>query len=41
MPGERSASSLFGAFVEAARRYALKKRSGSTNLSPVGVAETE
>ena len=41
MPGERSASSLFGAFVEAARSYAQKKRSGSTNLSPVGVAETE
>src|SRR5207248_6277056 len=33
MPGEESASSLFGAFVEAARRYAEKKRADSTNLS--------
>jgi putative glutamine amidotransferase len=41
MPGEPSASSLFGAFVDAARRYAKKKRAGSTNLSPVGAAETE
>ena len=41
MRGEPSASSLFGAFVDAARRYAEKKRAGSTNLSPVGAAETE
>ena len=41
MAGERSASSLFGAFVDAARHYAEKKRSGSTHLSPVGAAETE
>jgi putative glutamine amidotransferase len=41
MPGERSASALFGAFVDAARRYAEKKRTGSTDLSPVGAAETE
>jgi len=41
MAGERSASSLFGAFVEAARRYAQNKRAGSTDLSPVGAAETE
>ncbi|HEX9492555.1 MAG TPA: gamma-glutamyl-gamma-aminobutyrate hydrolase family protein [Thermoanaerobaculia bacterium] len=41
MAGERSAKSLFGAFVEAARRYAEKKRNASTNLSPVGAARTE
>ena len=41
MPGESSASSLFGAFVDAARRYAEKKRGASTELSPVGAARTE
>jgi putative glutamine amidotransferase len=41
MAEDRSASSLFGAFVEAARRYAQKKRNGSTDLSPVGAAQTE
>ena len=41
MPAETSASSLFGAFVDAARRYAEKKRSASTVLSPVGAAKTE
>ena len=41
MPAETSASALFGAFVDAARRYAEKKRSASTDLSPVGAAKTE
>jgi putative glutamine amidotransferase len=41
MPTEKSAESLFGAFVDAARRYAKTKRSASTDLSPVGAAETE
>jgi len=41
MAGEHSASALFGAFVEAARQYAEKRRASSTNLSPVGAAETE
>jgi len=41
MPVEKSASSLFGAFVDAARRYAEKKRNASTDLSPVGAVETE
>jgi putative glutamine amidotransferase len=35
---EKSAQSLFGAFIEAARKYAQAKR---TVLSPVGAAETE
>jgi len=37
MSGEDSAASLFGAFVEAARRYAERKR----DLSPVGAASSE
>jgi putative glutamine amidotransferase len=41
MAGEGSATSLFGAFVDAARQYAEKKRRASTDLSPVGAAETE
>jgi putative glutamine amidotransferase len=41
MPGERSASTLFAAFVEAARRYADDKRRSHTDLSPVGAAESE
>ena len=41
MPGEPSASSLFGAFVDAARRYAEKRRRASTELSPVGAARPE
>lgn len=41
MATEKSAESLFGAFVDAARRYAQTKRSASTDLSPVGAAETE
>lgn len=41
MPGERSANTLFGAFVDAARKYAQKKRNASTDLSPVGAAKSE
>jgi putative glutamine amidotransferase len=41
MPADKSAQSIFGAFVDAARRYAETKRNGSTVLSPVGAAETE
>ncbi len=41
MPAEKSASTLFGAFVDAARQYAEKKRNASTDLSPVGAAESE
>jgi len=41
MNGEGSASTLFGAFVEAARRYADDKRRGHTDLSPVGSVESE
>ena len=41
MAAESSATSLFGAFVDAARKYAEKKRNASTDLSPVGAAETE
>lgn len=38
MPNEESAKRLFGAFVEAAQRYARKKR---TDLSPVATVESE
>jgi len=41
MSGERSASALFGAFVEAARTYAQKKRKASTDLSPVAAGKSE
>jgi len=41
MAEEESAESLFGAFVDAARRYSKTKRNASTDLSPVGAAETE
>lgn len=41
MASEKSAQSLFGAFVDAARRYAETRRPGSTVLSPVGATETE
>ncbi|MGZ8830999.1 MAG: gamma-glutamyl-gamma-aminobutyrate hydrolase family protein, partial [Thermoanaerobaculia bacterium] len=40
MPGETSASALFGAFVEAARRYAEQKQSDE-ELSPAGVSRSE
>jgi len=41
MPGERSATALFGALIAAARRYADEKRRKHTDLSPVGAAESE
>jgi len=41
MSGEGSASALFGAFVEAARTYAQKKRKASTDLSPVPAGKSE
>ena len=41
MGGERSASALFGAFVEAARKYADAKRNAATNLSPAAAGKTE
>lgn len=41
MPGETSASDLFRAFVDAARKYAEKKRQPATDLSPAGVNRSE
>ena len=41
MPGESSASAIFGAFVEAARKYAREKENASADLSPVGAAPSE
>jgi putative glutamine amidotransferase len=41
MSGERSASALFGAFVEAARKHAEAKRKAATEMSPAGIAESE
>jgi len=41
MSGETSASAIFGAFVEAARKYAESKRRGATELSPVAAGESE
>src|SRR5229473_935591 len=41
MPGEASATAIFGAFVDAARDYAHKKENDSTELSPVGAAQSE
>jgi putative glutamine amidotransferase len=38
MAEEKSAEKLFGAFIEAARQYARKKR---TDLSPVAALESE
>jgi putative glutamine amidotransferase len=40
MKGEDSASSIFGAFVEAARKYQAQKRSAA-DLSPAGVRRSE
>ena len=40
MPGESSASAIFGAFVEAARRYAAEKQQAG-ELSPAGVSRSE
>jgi putative glutamine amidotransferase len=41
MPGEESASALFGAFVEASRRYAQERQNASTELSPTAAAQSE
>jgi len=41
MPGESSASAIFGAFVEAARKYAREKQNAAADLSPVGAAPSE
>jgi len=41
MPGESSASAIFGAFVEAARQYAREKQNAAADLSPVGAAPSE
>lgn len=40
MSGEESASTLFAAFIEAARKHAAKKRE-ATELSPVGAEPSE
>jgi len=41
MGGENSASALFGAFVEAARKYHEAKRQAATELSPASVTRSE
>ncbi|HEX9164197.1 MAG TPA: gamma-glutamyl-gamma-aminobutyrate hydrolase family protein [Thermoanaerobaculia bacterium] len=41
MGGETSASALFGAFVEAARKYAEARRQAATDLSPAGISSSE
>ena len=41
MAGEASATAIFGAFVEAARKHALEKENASTELSPVGAGQSE
>ena len=41
MAGEQSASTLFGAFIEAARRHAAGKRRNSTELSRAAAAAAE
>jgi len=41
MPREESASALFGAFVEAARKYAEQKKKASTEMSPLAGARPE
>ena len=41
MPGESSAAAIFGAFVEAARKYAREKENTAADLSPVGAAPSE
>jgi putative glutamine amidotransferase len=41
MSGETSASAIFGAFVEAARKYSESKQKGATELSPVAAGESE
>jgi putative glutamine amidotransferase len=41
MPEESSAVAIFGAFVEAARKYAREKQNAAADLSPVGAAPSE
>jgi putative glutamine amidotransferase len=41
MKGENSASAIFGAFVEAARRYHEQKKRSAEDLSPAGVRGSE
>jgi putative glutamine amidotransferase len=41
MPREPSASALFGAFVDAARKYAEQKKKASTEMSPLAGARPE
>ena len=41
MAGEESASTLFGAFVEAARKYAEQKKNASTEMSPLPAGRSE
>lgn len=41
MTGEASASTLFGAFIEAARKYAQQKEKTATELSPAAAVESE
>jgi putative glutamine amidotransferase len=41
MAGEQSASTLFGAFIEAAKRHSEEKRRNSTELSPAAATAAE
>jgi putative glutamine amidotransferase len=41
MPGDESAASIFGAFVQAARRYAETKRRRAADLSPAVAGRSE
>lgn len=41
MPGEASATAIFGAFVEAARNYGARKQRTAAELSPVGAVRSE
>ena len=41
MPGEDSASTLFAAFVDAARKYAEQKKKASTEMSPLPAGRPE
>lgn len=41
MPNEKSASALFGAFIDAARKYSEQKGKTATELSPVAAGKPE
>jgi hypothetical protein len=41
MAGEDSATRIFGAFVEAARRHAEERKQVATDLSPAGSMAAE